>query len=163
MPLLPYALPVAVLLVVCLALWFRKSRRQIPQSAPILIDGSNVMHWNNGTPDIHVVRRVVDALQHHGHTPGVVFDANVGYKISNRFLGDEAMANRLNLPVEQVMVSPKGVPADQFLLQAARDMDAAIITNDRFRDWAEAFPDVVKPERLVKGGFRQGAPYLKAS
>ena len=153
------------LAALCAAIWLRAvfSKRRSAPSEPILIDGSNVMHWQDGKPNIAVVDQLVQALRAKGYRPGVIFDANVGYKLSNRFLGDAAMARLLDLPVKQVMVSPKGTPADEFLLQAARDMDAPIITNDRFRDWQDSFPEVARAGKLIRGGVQNGAPYLKTT
>ncbi|WP_412565441.1 NYN domain-containing protein [Thalassobius sp. MITS945101] len=137
-----------------------KARRS-RQRKPILIDGSNVLHWRNGEPDLVLVKQLVQTLAQAGYAPGVVFDANVGYKISDRFVNDTRLAKMLDLPVAQVMVSPKGVPADPFLLEAARDTGAAIVTNDRFRDWQEEFPDTANAARLIRGGFKDGALYLE--
>ncbi|WP_137699723.1 NYN domain-containing protein [Marimonas lutisalis] len=127
----------------------------------ILIDGSNLMHWNNGTPDITVVRDVARALATKGYEVGVIFDANAGYKIADRYMNEATLARKLGLNKSHVLVSPKGQPADGFLLQAAREMDAPIVTNDRFRDWHESFPEFAQPGRLLHGGYRDGAPYLR--
>ena len=135
----------------------RWSRRR----KPILVDGSNVLHWRNGEPDLALVKQLVQTLTQAGYAPGVVFDANIGYKISDRYLDDTRLAELLNLPVAQVMVSPKGVPADPFLLETARDTGAAIVTNDRFRVWQEEFPDTANASRLIRGGFKDGALFLK--
>lgn len=139
---------------------FVKDRRS-RQRKPILIDGSNVLHWRNGKPDLTLVKQLVQTLTQAGYAPGVVFDANIGYKISDRFLNDTRLAEMLDLPVAQVMVSPKGVPADLYLLEAARDTGAAIVTNDRFRDWQEEFPETANASRLIRGGFKEGALYLE--
>lgn len=138
-------------------------QRRRPANRPILIDGSNVMHWDNGVPDINLVRRIVEALQSNAFSPSVVFDANAGYKLADRYMNEATLASQLGLPVKQVRVAPKGTPADPFLLQAARDMGAPIVTNDRFRDWAGDFPDIVQPQHLIRGGFHNGAPYLKTT
>lgn len=167
---LPLAEP-ALLLAACAGvfwlvalLWRRTSRRGGRKPGKlVLIDGSNVMHWDNGTPQISVVRDVAQALMAHGYTVAVIFDANAGYKLENRYMHDHALAKALGLPVAQVMVSPKGQPADGFLLHVARERRAPIVSNDRFRDWHEAFPEIAEPGRLIHGGFRDGAPYLRRS
>lgn len=145
--------------LIAVGLWRLRSRRagvSDRSTRPILIDGSNVMYWKNETPDLEVVRNLVAALEENGHPAGVVFDANVGYKIGDRYMNDAALADLLGVSVEQVLVSPKGTPADRFLLQASRDMDAPIVSNDRFRDWADEFPEITSPARLIRGGFRDG-------
>ncbi|MDQ2094653.1 NYN domain-containing protein [Rhodalgimonas zhirmunskyi] len=147
-------------------LLFRAAIRRLkpaPVERRILIDGSNVMHWKDGTADIGIVRTVTQALADQGYTVGVIFDANVGYKLSDRYMNESQLARVLGLKSQQIMVSPKGQPADGFLLQAARDMDAPIVTNDRFRDWQEDFPECAAPGRLIHGSWRNGAPELRFS
>ncbi len=119
----------------------------------IVIDGSNVMHWKNETPQIFPVQAVVKELRSRGFTPGVVFDANAGYKLSGRYMNERDFATLLTLPQDQVFVVPKGTPADPWILQAARDFGARIVTRDRYRDWAADHPEVAEPGHLVRGGY----------
>jgi hypothetical protein len=127
----------------------------------ILVDGSNVMHWEDNTPHIEPVRRVVAALKAQGLDPGVVFDANVGWKLFGRYLGEQELSQILDLPADQVLVVPKGNPADPWLLTTARDFSARIVTNDRFRDWAEAHPEVDRPGFLVRGSLSGSGVWLE--
>ena len=126
----------------------------------ILIDGSNVMHWRDNTPDIEPVRAVVASLQAQGYTPGVVFDANVGYKLEGRYRNHYKLARRLGLPHEQVMVVPKGEPADPMILRAARDYGGRVVSQDRFRDWESEFPELRRPDFRVRGGYDAGKLWL---
>ena len=137
----------------------RAARRKAPNW--IVIDGSNVMHWKDDRPQIETVRSVVRELTARGYSPGVVFDANVGYKIANRYQDNGALANMLHLKADQVFVVPKGTQADLYLLAAARDLKARVVTNDRFRDWAAAHPEVREPGFLIRGGYRAGALWLE--
>jgi len=163
--------------IVILALAARKAGRQPPVSgekptrkqlrarekiAPqwVVIDGSNVMYWRDGTPHLETVQAVLRHLEELGFTPGVMFDANAGYLLEDHFLNDSAFAARLGLRNDQVMVVPKGVQADSYILTAARDMGAVIVTNDRFRDWAEAYPEVAEPGHLIQGAYREGVLWL---
>jgi rRNA-processing protein FCF1 len=155
--------PMAVAsLLVVLHAWRRRRGRQAGHHQPawIVIDGSNVMHWADQTPKIAPVREVVRHLQDRGFTPGVVFDANAGYLLEGRYRHDRALGQRLGLPTDRVMVVDKGTPADPALLTAARDMQARVVTNDRFRDWADAFPEVRHPGFLIRGGYHDGALWL---
>ncbi|MGL6210543.1 MAG: NYN domain-containing protein [Paracoccaceae bacterium] len=145
----------------------RLQERPEPQQPPspakprhILVDGSNVLHWKDGTPQIDALRAVLCLLTAKGYTPGVVFDANAGYLVAGRYQHHKAMGALLGLPEDRVMVVAKGAPADLVLLAAARDLGARIVTNDRFRDWAEAHPEVREPGHLVKGGFRDTGVWL---
>jgi hypothetical protein len=123
-------------------------RRRRPE---VILDGSNVMHWNDGAPDLATVRDVLDAARRSGFAVGVMFDANAGYLLTGRNRHDDWFAARLGLPVRRVMVVPRGVQADGVILRAACDRGARIITNDRFRDWAELFPDVRRSGWLIRG------------
>lgn len=125
-----------------------------------LVDGSNVMHWREGQPQIETVREVVYALSDKGFRVGVMFDANAGYKLFDRYHHDREFAGLLSLQTDHVMVVPKGTQADPFLLNAARDIGARIVTNDRFRDWADDFPEVAEAGHLIRGGYRKGNLWL---
>ncbi len=126
----------------------------------IIVDGSNVMHWKTGAPDIRAVREVVDELRLRGYAPGVVFDANAGYLLAGRYQHDKVFGRQLDLPVDQVMVVPKGNPADPYILQSARDYGGQIVSRDQFRDWVEAHPEINEPGHLMKGGYRNGKLWL---
>ncbi len=126
----------------------------------IIVDGSNVMHWKDGVADITTLRIVLDRLTQLGFTPGVIFDANAGYKINGNYQHDGAMGRLLGLPADQVMVVAKGNPADPTILAAARDLGARVVSNDRFRQWTKGHPEVAKPGHLVRGGFRNGELWL---
>ncbi|MEI4473534.1 NYN domain-containing protein [Frigidibacter sp. MR17.24] len=126
----------------------------------IILDGSNIMHWKGTGPDTAVVKDAIRLLVARGFTPGVVFDANVGYKLFDRYQDDGALAKLLGLPQDRVLVVPKGTPADEIILSAARDHGARVVTNDRYRDWAERHPEVSEEGFLVRGGYRDGAVWL---
>jgi Zc3h12a-like Ribonuclease NYN domain len=126
----------------------------------IVIDGSNVMHWKDRTPQIETVRDVVQHLKNRGFTPGVVFDANAGHILFGKYQHHSAMGRRIGLPEDRVMVVQKGTPADPSILAAARDLEARIVTNDRYADWADTHPEVREPGRLIRGGYREGALWL---
>lgn len=131
-----------------------------PSGPTILVDGSNVIYWDSETPSLAPLRALLAELQQRGQRPGVVFDANAGYKIATRYLHDGELARLLDLPERQVMVVPKGRQADEFLLRAAREMGAKVVTNDRYRDWEDRYPEVREANFLVRGGYRGGAIWL---
>ncbi len=133
-----------------------------PQPAPnwIVIDGSNVMYWKGKIPQIETVNEVVRHLSALGFTPGVMFDANVGYLVSGRYQNDRDFGRLLNLPFDRIMVVPKGTPADPYLLAAARELGARIVTNDRYRDWTDSHPEIRTPGHLIRGEYRSGQLWL---
>lgn len=118
-----------------------------------IVDGSNVMHWKDNTPDLAPVKAVLKQLAKRGYTAGVMFDANAGYKLFDQYRHDDAFAKILGLSQDKIMVVPKGTPADPYILTAARDLGACIITNDQFRDWAEEYPEIYTPGHLVGGAY----------
>lgn len=135
-------------------------RRRRAARVWVVLDGSNVMHWHEGTPKIETVIEVIRTLEARGFTAGVVFDANAGYKVLGRYLGDNDLARRLKLPPDRVLVVGRGTPADPVILQAARDLGARIVTNDRYADWAGDHPELRQPGHLIRGGYRSGRLWL---
>jgi hypothetical protein len=131
-----------------------------PARAQVIIDGSNVLHWDGGAPSLASVSLVVRALEAKGLTAGVMFDANAGYKIDDRYQDDAELARRLALPEDRVLVVLKGTPADLYILKAARAMSATVVTNDRYRDWVGDFPEVAERGFLVRGGVKNGAVWF---
>jgi hypothetical protein len=156
------SLPLAVsvgMVAVAVALLLRARRRAEPVPW-IIVDGSNVMYWDRETPSLGTVREVLRAVEAEGFVPLVWFDANVGHVVAGRYLGPEKMAKQLGLQQGQVLVAPKGTPADPLLLEEAARLGVRVVTNDRFRDWAEDHPIVQDPERFVRGGVRDGVARL---
>ena len=148
-------------LILILRAYLARGRTDQPQKRRhIVIDGSNVMHWKDGTPQIETVRDVVQHLKSRGFTPGVVFDANAGHILTGRYQHHHGMGKLLGLPEDRVMVVDKGTPADPTILAAARDLGAKIVTNDRYKDWMETYPEARAPGHLIKGNYRAGTLWL---
>ena len=137
-----------------------KRGKSIFQPKYIVLDGSNIMHWKDGTPQVETVREVVQYLKVQGFSPGVVFDANAGHILFGKYHHHGAMGKQIGLPEDRVMVVQKGTPADPTILAAARDLGARIVTNDRYTDWSDTHPEVNDPGRLIRGGYREGALWL---
>lgn len=141
-------------------------RRQTGQGTPpdlrpdFIIDGSNVMYWLDKTPQTQPLFDILSELRRRGFVVGVVFDANAGHKLWQRYRDDFYFSQHLGLSEEQVLVVPKGSPADPIILTAARNHGARIITNDRYRDWVDQFPEIATPGHLVRGGYRNGKLWL---
>jgi hypothetical protein len=126
----------------------------------IVVDASNVMYWLDNTPKIDTLRDVLQALKAQGFTPGTIFDANAGYLLAGRYLDDGELARLLGLPIHNVVVVQRGTPADPMILRAARDLGAAILSNDQYRDWVSDHPEIKTPGHLIKGGYKDGALWL---
>lgn len=153
---------IAVLLLAALMVLLLRRRQARPARTEraILVDGSNVIHWQDNAPALEPLRQVVEELQLQGLKPGVVFDANVGYKLTGRYLGERDLARLLSLPQHQIFVVPKGTQADPYLLDTARHLKAQIVTNDRYRDWVADYPEITEPRALIQGGMRDGRVWL---
>jgi hypothetical protein len=126
----------------------------------VVIDGSNAMHWKDGKPEIETLHDLVKRLSTLGFTPGVIFDANAGYLLTGKYQNSRQLEKLLRLPRDRVIVVPKGTPADPTILEAARHLNARVVTNDRYRGWADTFPEIRKAGHLIKGGYRSGELWL---
>lgn len=147
-------------------LWLLSRRkREAPaqdKGRPILVDGSNVMHWDDDAgPSLVVLGRALTSLRDSGYRPIVYFDANVGYKIENRHLGEAELARRLRMAPAQIVLSPGGTPADPLLLDHAVRDGLQVVTNDRFRDWREQFPALADRSMLIGGSHAGGKVTLR--
>lgn len=139
-------------IVAFLYLLLRRARRheQGPPRLPVVVDGSNVMFWRDNTPSLDTATEVVTTLVENGYRPVVWFDANAGYHLIGRYAHDGELARVLGLPERQVIVVPKGTPADPALLAGARALRAPVVSNDRFRDWQADFGDVLAGQ-MIRG------------
>ena len=109
----------------------------------VLVDGSNVAHSTEGEKaQLANIVAMRAKMQEEGFDPVVVVDAALRHQID-----DPAGFERL---VESGVVrqAPAGTDADNFLLSFARELDARIVSNDRFRDRLNAFPDAA--DRLIR-------------
>lgn len=108
-----------------------------------LVDGSNVAHASEGDrARIGNIRIVVEKLREEGYEPVVVADAALRHQIDDRDLFEE------KVEAGKIHQAPAGTDADYFLLAFARELDAVIVSNDRFRDRQEAFPEA--HERMIR-------------
>ena len=159
-PVLSVPLLVSAALVVVALLWLVAGRRR--KAVPwIVVDGSNVMYWEGEKPSLMTVRAVLKTVEEAGFVPLVWFDANVGYLTQGAYLRPEQLSRMLGLAKGQVLVAPKGTPADPLLLEEAVRMGVRVLTNDRFRDWAETHPAVKVPGFLVGGQMSRGVVTLR--
>ena len=113
-------------------------------SAPlVLVDGSNVAHSGEGEQAVlSNIVAVCGKLRGEGYEPVVVVDAALRHKIDDRD-GYERMVDG-----GTIRQAPAGTDADYFILSFARELEASIVSNDRFRDHQKAFPDAAK--RLIR-------------
>jgi hypothetical protein len=109
----------------------------------VLIDGSNVAYSTEGEkPLLANIIAVRDRLLEEGHEPIVVVDAALRHSIDDE-TGYEQLVDD-----GTIKQAPAGTDADYFILTFAEELDASIVSNDRFRDRIQAYPTAKK--RLVK-------------
>lgn len=112
-------------------------------SKRVLVDASNVAHSTEGAEArLENILLVSEKLREDGFEPLVVADAALRHQIN-----DKAAYERM---IEDGVVhqAPAGTDADYFILSFAREMDAHILTNDRFRDRAAEFGP--ERERIIR-------------
>jgi hypothetical protein len=112
-------------------------------SRVVLVDGSNVAHSSEGEePSLADIVAVCDKLKSEGYEPVVVVDAALRHQIDDR-KGYERLVDE-----GHIRQAPAGTDADYFILSFARELEASIVSNDRFRDRQKAFPEASR--RLIK-------------
>ncbi len=158
---LSLAFAVAGIAILLTLIGLSARQTKITSAERIIVDGSNVMFWDNGQPSLQTVAKVVAELQRRGFAPHVYFDANVGYKVSGRHMDEVAIAKAVKLPVPQVCIVTGGEPADPHLLNDAQTLGARVVSNDRFSEWRRAYPHVRRKGVLVKGQANSGKVVLR--
>jgi hypothetical protein len=114
-----------------------------PKSERVIIDASNVAHSTEKTaPKLANVRLVRDRLTEDGMTPILVADAALRHQIDDPD-GYEALVK-----AGEIQQAPAGTDADYFILSFARELDASVLSNDRFKDRIAHFPEV--EERIIR-------------
>lgn len=109
------------------------------ETKTVIVDGSNVAHSSEGEkPLLANIRVVRDKLIEEGYEPVVLADAALRHQIDDG-AGFEALVED-----GTIKQAPAGTDADFFILSFARELDANIVSNDRFKDRVEAFPEVKK-------------------
>ena len=119
-------------------------RRESKSERPlVLVDGSNVAHSSEGEHGLLAnITLVCDKLREEGYEPLVLVDAALRHQIDHR-----AEYERM-VDAGTIRQAPAGTDADYFILSFARELDASIVSNDRFRDRQKAFPDAAN--RLIR-------------
>ena len=119
------------------------------RSNVVIIDGSNVAMSSEGERGVlENILLVRDRLAEDGFEPIVVVDAALRHRID-----DSAGYERL---VDEGVIkqAPAGTDADYFILSFADELEASVVSNDRFKDRIAKYPEVGK--RLIKYMIVQG-------
>jgi hypothetical protein len=119
-----------------------------------VVDASNVAHaTEGGEARLANIELVQKKLREQGFEPLVVADAALRHKIDRSAEYERLISDGL------VHQAPAGTDADYFILSFAREMDARILSNDRFRDRARDFPQ--ERERIIRYMIVQGEVVLE--
>lgn len=108
-----------------------------------IIDGSNVAYsTEGGKPRLANIQLIVEKLEEDGYKPIIVVDAALRHSIDNETEYEQMVDSG------KIKQAPAGTDADYFILAFARELEASIVSNDRFRDRSEGFPDAA--DRLIR-------------
>lgn len=107
-----------------------------PTKKIALVDGSNVAFSHEGeTGRLDNINLICDKLREEGFEALVVVDASLRHRI------DDTGGYERMVEAGEIRQAPAGTDADFFILSFARELDAWIVSNDRFRDRQKAFPE----------------------
>lgn len=120
----------------------------------VVVDGSNVAYAVEGVgARLENIRVVCRKLQDEGFRPVVLVDAKLRHEI------DEPEEYESLVDKGMIRQAPAGTDADFFILSFAREFEARVVSNDRFRDLAAGFPEVV--ERVIRFMVVEGEVVLE--
>src|SRR3954467_9104687 len=101
-----------------------------------IVDGSNVAHSSEGTAArLFNIQLVCEKLIEEGYEPVGAVDAGRRQQIDNR------QAYEKLVDEGKLRQAPAGTDADYFILAFARELAASIVSNDRFKDRMQSFPE----------------------
>jgi len=103
----------------------------------VLVDGSNVAHSTEGErAQVRNILAVRDKLIEEGLEPIIVADAVLRHQIDDQQCYEKMIDDGM------VRQAPAGTDADYFILSFARELNACVVSNDRFRDRIKQFPEI---------------------
>lgn len=108
----------------------------------MIVDASNVAHASENAVRLANVTLIRDHLTEEGMTPILVADAALRHQI------DDADGYEVLVKAGEIQQAPAGTDADYFILTFARELDASVLSNDRFKERIAHFPDV--RERIIR-------------
>jgi hypothetical protein len=106
-----------------------------PESRVAIIDGSNVAYSSEAQARLANITLICEKMEEEGYEPVVVVDAALRHQIDDN-KGYERMVEK-----GAIRQAPAGTDADYFILAFARELDAVVVSNDRFKDREKAFPE----------------------
>jgi hypothetical protein len=108
-----------------------------------IVDGANVAHSGEADPPrLGHIKLICRKLEEEGFRAIVLVDAALRHRI------DDSGEYERMVEAGEIRQAPAGTDADYFILSFAKEMDAAIVSNDRFRDSGNTFPEA--RDRIIR-------------
>jgi hypothetical protein len=127
----------------------------------IVVDGANVAYAeksHQGDPKVSNLVAMRSVLTAKGYDPLIIVDASLVYEVDDK----EQLEALLD---EQVIrQAPADTDADYFVLAMANELDAKIVSNDRFEAYRDQYGDVDErrvPFMIVDGNVELYGPALE--
>lgn len=105
----------------------------------VVIDASNVAHANKkegSKPLMSNILAAVKALEESGDEFVIIADASLRHEIDDKEKYEKLLES------DNVEEAPAGMDADHFILELASNENARILSNDKFRDYADEFTNI---------------------
>jgi hypothetical protein len=131
-----------------------------------IIDGSNIYHLGHDNKlDAQPLVEIAHQLRSEGYRIVCFFDANIFHTLGEhgaiRHDKRHSLAileDLFGLMSDEIYVVPSGVQADKYILECLKYMPICFaVTNDRFRDYANQYPTVMKDHLWRKGVVISGS------
>ena len=120
----------------------------LPKGTVILVDGANLLHEFEPAEAPKVMRSVVDGLKEQGYDARIYLEHRA-WKFFSFNQGSEEAGERFKSLCRELDVTIVGREADCAILQTMGSIANSVgLTNDRYADYAKAFPDIVGSSRL---------------
>jgi hypothetical protein len=124
-----------------------RQKASAPKSTPagskrLVVDGNNVAFYlsTDGQPHVRNLILAQNSLARAGFRPVFVVSAALIHKI------DKPEALRQFISEARAIRAPRGTDDDLKIIKMAQDMNADILSNDRFLNWIDKYPWL--PERV---------------
>ncbi|MEY8099885.1 hypothetical protein AB9F29_21255 [Falsihalocynthiibacter sp. S25ZX9] len=125
-----------------------------------VFDGNNIYHLGHDKGlDAQPLGEIAHLLRSQGYRIVCFFDANIFYTLEEHgaFARDKRhslvmLEDIFGLREDEIYVVPSGFQADRYILEFLKYMPISfVVTNDKFRDYANQYPTVMKDNLWRKG------------
>lgn len=107
---------------------YEAQRQAAGTSRKAIVDASNVAHAGEQGARLATLLAVRDELRDEGFDPILIADAALRHQI------DAKEEYERMVDSGELQQAPAGTDADYFVLKLAKELDALVVSNDRFRD-----------------------------